>query len=100
MIDGRDIRAFNVSWLRSQIGIVSQEPVLFDCSIAKNIAYGNNSFDEVPMADIIAAAKKANIHDFITSLPDVRLSFQPRALIHFTIADGKLRLHGRVGGTA
>ena len=70
MVDGRDITQLNISWLRSQIGIVSQEPVLFDCSICDNIAYGDNS-REVPMAEIIEAARKANIHSFIDALPDV-----------------------------
>ncbi|XP_077296429.1 multidrug resistance protein homolog 49-like [Arctopsyche grandis] len=54
--------------LRSQLGIVSQEPVLFDRTIAENIAYGDNS-REVPMDEIIEAAKNANIHGFIRALP-------------------------------
>lgn len=54
--------------LRKQLGIVSQEPVLFDRTIAENIAYGDNEI-EVPMADIVEAAKQANIHDFIANLP-------------------------------
>ena len=70
MLDGIDIRELNIAWLRSQIGIVSQEPMLFDTSIRENIAYGDNS-REVPMAEIIEAARKANIHSFIDSLPDV-----------------------------
>lgn len=61
--------------LRAQIGIVSQEPVLFDRTIRENIAYGDNSRD-VPMDEIIAAARKSNIHDFISSLPDVRMTVQ------------------------
>lgn len=54
--------------LRSHLGLVSQEPVLFDKTIAENIAYGDNS-REVAMAEIIEAAKNANIHDFVTNLP-------------------------------
>lgn len=54
--------------LRSKIGIVSQEPHLFDKTIAENIAYGDNS-REVHMEEIIEAAKMANIHSFIASLP-------------------------------
>jgi len=50
---------------------VSQEPVLFGCSIADNIAYGDNS-REVGKDEIEAAAKAANIHTFINSLPKVR----------------------------
>ncbi|XP_078320541.1 ATP-dependent translocase ABCB1-like isoform X1 [Crassostrea virginica] len=68
MLDKNCVKDLNVQWLRQQIGIVSQEPVLFDCSIAENIAYGDNS-REVPMAEIIEAARKANIHEFISSLP-------------------------------
>lgn len=57
-----------ISDLRSKIGIVSQEPHLFDKTIAENIAYGDNS-RKVSMEEIIAAAKMANIHNFIASLP-------------------------------
>jgi ABC-type multidrug transport system fused ATPase/permease subunit len=60
----------NISWLRSQFGLVSQEPVLFDYSIRENIEYGDNS-RQVTMDEVIAAARAANIHDFIESLPDV-----------------------------
>ncbi|XP_067650527.1 ATP-dependent translocase ABCB1-like isoform X2 [Haliotis asinina] len=67
-LDRYDIRKLNLQWLRSQIGIVSQEPILFDSSIAENIAYGDNS-REVTMAEIIEAARSANIHSFISSLP-------------------------------
>jgi ABC-type multidrug transport system fused ATPase/permease subunit len=69
-IDGVDIRDLNVSWLRSQMAVVLQEPILFAVSIAENIAYGDNS-RQVPMDDVIEAAKAANIHSFITSLPEV-----------------------------
>ncbi|KYO26786.1 ATP-binding cassette sub-family B member 5 isoform X1 [Alligator mississippiensis] len=68
LFDSTDVKHLNVQWLRSQIGIVSQEPVLFDCSIAENIAYGDNN-RTVPMDEIIAAAKAANIHTFIEELP-------------------------------
>lgn len=70
-IDGRPIQSYNLHWLRSQIGIVSQEPILFDMSIAENIAYGDNS-RVVPMDEIIQAAKQANIYDFISKLPKVK----------------------------
>jgi len=66
------VRTLNIQWLRSHIGIVSQEPVLFAYSIAENIAYGDNS-REVSKDEIEAAAKAANIHSFINSLPMVRL---------------------------
>lgn len=57
-------------FLRSQIGIVSQEPVLFDCSIAENIQYGDN-MRNVSMQEVTEAAKKAFLHDFVTALPNV-----------------------------
>uniref|UniRef100_A0A8C9YF76 ATP-binding cassette, sub-family B (MDR/TAP), member 11a n=1 Tax=Sander lucioperca TaxID=283035 RepID=A0A8C9YF76_SANLU len=69
LIDGRPSCTVNVPFLRSQIGIVSQEPVLFDCSIAENIQYGNNTCS-VSMEEIFEAAKKAYLHDFVMTLPD------------------------------
>ncbi len=73
-IDGNDLRDLKPSWLRRQIGVVSQEPNLFDLSIKDNIAYGDLNRD-IPMDEIIAAAKDANIHDFIQSLPEVSCCF-------------------------
>lgn len=66
-IDGRDIRDVTLASLRAQIGIVTQETVLFDDSIAGNIAYGTPgaSADQIE-----AAARAANAHDFIAALPD------------------------------
>uniref|UniRef100_A0A8D2DRM4 Bile salt export pump n=1 Tax=Sciurus vulgaris TaxID=55149 RepID=A0A8D2DRM4_SCIVU len=69
MIDGHDSRKVNIQFLRSHIGIVSQEPVLFDCSIMDNIKYGDNT-REIPMERVIAAAKQAQLHDFVMSLPE------------------------------
>ncbi|XP_036400577.1 bile salt export pump-like isoform X2 [Megalops cyprinoides] len=69
LIDGHDSTNVNVQFLRSKIGIVSQEPILFDCSIAENIKYGDNQ-REVSMNDVIAAAKKAQLHDFVMALPE------------------------------
>ena len=54
------------------MGIVSQEPILFDMTIRENIAYGDNS-REVTMDEIVQAAKLANIDDFIKKLPQVGL---------------------------
>ncbi|XP_072250387.1 ATP-dependent translocase ABCB1 [Leuresthes tenuis] len=68
VLDNVNVKQLNIHWLRSQIGIVSQEPVLFDCSLAENIAYGDNS-RTVNMEEIEAAAKAANIHNFIEQLP-------------------------------
>ncbi|KAG8443194.1 hypothetical protein GDO86_011850 [Hymenochirus boettgeri] len=68
-VDGKPLTNLNIQWLRAQMGIVSQEPMLFDCSIAENIAYGDNS-RTVSQEEIEAAAKEANIHSFIESLTD------------------------------
>ncbi|CAF0845843.1 unnamed protein product [Adineta steineri] len=65
-LDGIDIRKLNIQWVRSRLGVVSQEPVLFDLTIAENIAYG---LENIPMDEIVLAATKANIHEFIQQLP-------------------------------
>ncbi|XP_071591272.1 ATP-dependent translocase ABCB1 isoform X2 [Heliangelus exortis] len=69
LLDGKNIQTLNIQWLRAHIGIVSQEPILFDCTIAENIAYGDNS-RMVSHEEIVNAAKEANIHSFIDALPD------------------------------
>lgn len=70
-LDGHDIRGLNIQWLRSLIGIVEQEPVLFATTIAENIRYGRPG---VTMEDIITAAKEANAYNFIMDLPQVCMS--------------------------
>uniref|UniRef100_A0AAY5KWK8 ATP-binding cassette sub-family B member 5 n=1 Tax=Esox lucius TaxID=8010 RepID=A0AAY5KWK8_ESOLU len=67
-LDNRNAKKLNIHWLRLQMGIVSQEPVLFDCSLAENIAYGDNT-RKVSMKEIQSAAEAANIHSFIDQLP-------------------------------
>uniref|UniRef100_A0A1B0DGS5 ABC-type xenobiotic transporter n=1 Tax=Phlebotomus papatasi TaxID=29031 RepID=A0A1B0DGS5_PHLPP len=68
-LDGVSTIDFSIRNLRSHLGLVSQEPVLFDRTIAENIAYGDNS-RVVSMEEIIEAAKEAQIHsEFITKLP-------------------------------
>lgn len=74
LIDKKDLRDINVHWWRSQVGMVSQEAALFNISIADNIAYGDLS-RQVTIDEIIEAAKNANIHDFIQSLPQVLLTY-------------------------
>lgn len=66
--------------LRSKLSIVSQEPVLFNRSIAENIAYGDNS-RQVSINEIIEAAKVANVHNFVTQLPEVRIFLKCKMLI-------------------
>merc|ERR1712136_609663 len=68
-LDKRDVKGLNLRWLRSQMGIVSQEPILFDCSIADNIRYGDNS-RHASLEEVITCAKNANIHEFISNLPE------------------------------
>ncbi|XP_050420409.1 ATP-dependent translocase ABCB1-like isoform X2 [Adelges cooleyi] len=70
-VDDCDIRRFNLNHLRQSVGLVTQEPILFDCSIKDNISCGTNSSNvkSVPFDKIVEAAKKANAHDFIMSLP-------------------------------
>jgi ABC-type multidrug transport system fused ATPase/permease subunit len=68
LLDGKDIKTLNVAWLRSQIGVVSQEPVLFTGSIEENIRFGKaDATDD----EVQNAAKMANAHDFIMQLPEV-----------------------------
>ena len=66
-IDGKDVRKLTLDSLRSQIGIVQQDVYLFCGTIRENIAYGK---PDATMEEIIEAAKKANIHDFIQELPE------------------------------
>ena len=66
-IDGHDVRTLTLKSLRSRIGVVQQDVYLFSGSIRDNIAYGKPNASE---DEIIAAAKRANIHDFIMELPD------------------------------
>lgn len=67
LLDGRDLQALELRFLRRQIGIIPQEPILFHISIKDNIRYGRSSATD---AEIYAAAEAANIHEFIMSLPD------------------------------
>ncbi|GMP84921.1 hypothetical protein CsSME_00038263 [Camellia sinensis var. sinensis] len=67
MIDGKDIRKYNLKSLRQHIALVPQEPCLFATTIYENIAYGRESATE---AEIIEAATLANAHKFISSLPE------------------------------
>jgi ABC-type multidrug transport system fused ATPase/permease subunit len=81
-LDGKDVRKYNVTWLRQQIGVVAQEPVVFAGTIRDNIALGAiqeleestgsiaDLLASVPEKSIIKAAKKAYCHDFIEQFPD------------------------------
>lgn len=66
LLDDRDLRDLNVNWLRSSIGVVGQEPVLFGTTVYENIRYGRESATQL---DIENAARAANAHNFIVNLP-------------------------------
>lgn len=65
-VDGVDIRRLKVKWLRGKMGLVSQEPLLFDMSIKENVLFGK---EDGSMEEVVEAAKKANAHGFISQLP-------------------------------
>ncbi|MGB6067818.1 MAG: ABC transporter transmembrane domain-containing protein [Desulfomonilaceae bacterium] len=66
LIDGTDVRDLTQRSLREQIGIVTQQTILFDDTIRNNIAYGR---PDLPLDRVVEAAKAAHAHDFITALP-------------------------------
>ncbi|XP_052821017.1 ATP-dependent translocase ABCB1-like isoform X1 [Mya arenaria] len=68
-VDGTNIKDVNIKRLRFLISVVSQEPILFDCSIRENILYGLD-VASYGMDDVISAARSANIHEYIASLPE------------------------------
>ncbi|XP_023638706.1 ABC transporter B family member 15 isoform X2 [Capsella rubella] len=66
LIDGVSIDKLQVKWLRSQMGLVSQEPALFATTIKENILFGK---EDASMNDVVEAAKASNAHNFISQLP-------------------------------
>ncbi|CAL4974568.1 unnamed protein product [Urochloa decumbens] len=66
-LDGVEIKSLKVSWLRDQMGLVGQEPVLFNDTIRANITYGKHA--EVTEEEVMAVAKASNAHEFISGLP-------------------------------
>ncbi|KAI8147824.1 putative ABC transporter protein [Fennellomyces sp. T-0311] len=69
ILDGNKLSSYNIRWLRQQIGVVGQEPVLFNMSIKQNLLMGVADPEKVTQDDIIEACKKANCHTFISQLP-------------------------------
>ncbi|BAT76976.1 hypothetical protein LR48_Vigan01g291400 [Vigna angularis] len=67
-LDGKEIKNMQIKWLRQQMGLVSQEPVLFNDTIRANIAYGKGG--DATEAEVIAAAELANAHNFTSSLQE------------------------------
>jgi len=66
LLDGHDVRACDLPWLRSQVVVVSHEPVLFHASLAENLRYAN---PEASLEEVVTAAKAVGLHEFIISLP-------------------------------
>ena len=66
-LDGVDLRELDADWLRRQVGVVAQEPVLFATTVSENIRYGRPDASEV---EVLAAARAANAHDFIAAFPE------------------------------
>ena len=66
-IDGKDIKEVTIKSLRTQIGVVTQEVILFNDTVANNISYGNANISE---EEVTQAAKAANAHSFIINLPN------------------------------
>jgi len=67
LVDGCDIREMDLCFLRSQVGLVSQEPVLFSCTVRDNICYGK---PDATQEEVERAAQAANAHSFIHKLPE------------------------------
>ncbi|KAF2295988.1 hypothetical protein GH714_035559 [Hevea brasiliensis] len=66
LLDGRDLKLYNLRWLRSHLGVVQQEPIIFSTTIKENIIYARHNASEAEMKE---AARIANAHHFISSLP-------------------------------
>ena len=67
LLDGKDLKELDPEWLRQQIGVVAQEPLLFSSSISDNIRYGRAGASD---AEVEAAARAANAHDFVSRFPE------------------------------
>ncbi|XVE69118.1 hypothetical protein DITRI_Ditri09bG0124900 [Diplodiscus trichospermus] len=66
LLDGRDIKLYNLRWLRNHLGLVQQEPIIFSTTVRENIIYARHNASEAEMKE---AARIANAHHFISSLP-------------------------------
>ncbi|KAL5554800.1 hypothetical protein UlMin_042201 [Ulmus minor] len=66
LLDGRDLKNYNLRWLRNHLGLVQQEPIIFSTTIRENIIYARHNASEAEMKE---AARIANAHHFISSLP-------------------------------
>ncbi|XP_068314784.1 ABC transporter B family member 20 isoform X3 [Pyrus communis] len=66
LLDSRDLKVYNLRWLRNHLGLVQQEPIIFSTTIRENIIYARHNASEAEMKE---AARIANAHHFISSLP-------------------------------
>jgi ABC-type multidrug transport system fused ATPase/permease subunit len=66
LLDGHEVRHYDLSWLRHQVVVISHEPVLFHASLAENLRYAS---PEASVEEISAAATAVGLHEFIVSLP-------------------------------
>uniref|UniRef100_A0A7S0R4U3 ATP-binding cassette transporter n=1 Tax=Chlamydomonas leiostraca TaxID=1034604 RepID=A0A7S0R4U3_9CHLO len=82
LLDGRPLASYNLKWMRQQVGLVSQEPLLFAGTIADNIAYGAPG---ASLEEVEAAARAANASDFIAKLPEG---------VHTRVGEGGIQLSG------
>lgn len=88
LIDGQKIEDINISWLRTRIRLVQQEPVLFNGTVFENVCYGLmgselvNESEEEKMNLVIEACKIANAHEFVSELPEVSLITNMCRLAH------------------
>jgi len=86
MLDGQDLPSLNLRWLRSLIGLVGQEPILFATSIIENVMMGK---ENATRQEAIAACTKANAHTFVLGLPDgydTQVSCEQTWTCHATVA--------------
>jgi ABC transporter fused permease/ATP-binding protein len=67
LLDGRDLRGLDPAWLRGQVGVVPQEPVLFSASIEENVRYGR---PEATQAEVVLACRAAHADAFVRAFPD------------------------------
>jgi ATP-binding cassette subfamily B protein len=67
LLDGRDLRELDPGWLRSQMGLVPQEPVLFSASVEENVRYGRPG---APRREVEAACRGAHAHEFVSAFPE------------------------------
>jgi ATP-binding cassette subfamily B (MDR/TAP) protein 1 len=90
-LDGTEIKKLQLKWFRQQMGLVSQEPVLFNDTIRANIAYGKGG--DATEAEIIAAAELANAHKFISSLQQVNFKVFNELDLFLKLVQQRYKLH-------